>query len=73
MSSFFTCGQTTTTTFNAIRNKISASEPLNWPTVDNQPVNDYETSHLATMAFPTLFPDGRGDPTNQALLRHVPL
>ena len=41
---------------NAIRNQISASEPLNWPTVDNQPVNEYETSYLATMAFPTLFP-----------------
>ena len=25
------------------------------------------------MAFPTLFPDGKGDPTNQALLRDVPL
>ena len=25
------------------------------------------------MAFPTLFPDGKGDPTNQGLLRDVPL
>ena len=25
------------------------------------------------MAFPTLFPDGKGDPTNQELLRDVPL
>ena len=25
------------------------------------------------MAFPTLFPDGKGDPTNQALPRDVPL
>ena len=25
------------------------------------------------MAFPTLFPDGKGDSTNQALLRDVPL
>ena len=24
------------------------------------------------MAFPTLFPDGKGDPTNQGLLRDVP-
>ena len=24
------------------------------------------------MAFPTLFPDGKGDPTNQSLLREVP-
>ncbi len=25
------------------------------------------------MAFPTLFPDAKGDPTNQGLLRDVPL
>ena len=25
------------------------------------------------MAFPTLFPDGKADPTNQELLRDVPL
>lgn len=25
------------------------------------------------MAFPTLFPDGKGDPTNQALTRDIPL
>ncbi len=25
------------------------------------------------MAFPTLFPDGKGDPTNEGLLRDVPL
>ena len=28
---------------------------------------------LPLLAFPTLFPDGKGDPTNQALLRDVPL
>ena len=73
MSSFLPVGEQQQQELNAIRNQISASEPLNWPTVDNQPVNEYETSYLATMAFPTLFPDGRGDPTNQALLRDVPL
>ena len=73
MSSFLPVGEQQQQELSAIRNKISASEPLNWPTVDNQPVNEYETLYLATMAFPTLFPDGRGDPTNQALLRDVPL
>ena len=46
---------------------------MSWPSVEEQPLNEYQTPYLATMAFPTLFPDGKGDPTNQALLRDVPL
>ena len=57
----------------AIRNMLFAEEPIQWPTVSNEPLNEYQTPFLATMAFPTLFPDGKGDPTNQALLRDVPL
>ena len=44
-----------------------------WPTVDNEPLNEYLTPFLATLAFPTLFPDGNGDPTNPSLHRDVPL
>ena len=44
-----------------------------WPTVDNEPLNEYLTPFLATLAFPTLFPDGKGDPTNPSLHRDVPL
>jgi hypothetical protein len=44
-----------------------------WPTIESEPLNEYQISHLATMAFPTLFPDGKGDPTNQSILRNVPL
>ena len=43
------------------------------PTIENEPINEYEISHLASMAFPTLFPDGKSYPTNLALLRDVPL
>ena len=39
----------------------------------DEPINEYETSYLATMVFPTLFPKGKGDPTNQSLLRDIPL
>ena len=46
---------------------------MQWPTNESQPLNEYLVSFLATMAFPTLFPDGKGDPTNQGLLRDVPL
>ena len=44
-----------------------------WPTVDNEPLNEYLTQFLATLAFPTLFPDGKGDPANPSLHRDVPL
>lgn len=39
--------------------------------IDDQPVNEFNTQYLATMAFPTLFPDGRGDPTNNAIIREI--
>ncbi|CAB4011401.1 ATP-dependent DNA helicase PIF1 [Paramuricea clavata] len=57
----------------AVRNQLSENEPMPWPSVENEPINEYQVSYLATMAFPTLFPDGKGDPTNQGLLRDVPL
>ena len=46
---------------------------MQWPSVENELLNEYQISHLATMAFPTLFPDGKGDPTNSGILRDVPL
>ena len=46
---------------------------INWPTVENSPLNTSPTSVLATMAFPTLYPDGKGDPTNPSLHEHVTL
>ena len=33
---------------------------MSWPSIENDPFNEYQVSHLATMAFPTLFPDGEG-------------
>ena len=43
-----------------------------WPTVDNEPLNEYLTPFLATLAFPALLPDGRGDPTNSPLHQDIP-
>lgn len=34
----------------------------------HEPINEYITPFLATLAFPTMFPDACGDPTNPALL-----
>ena len=44
-----------------------------WQTVGSESLNEYVTPFLATMAFPTLFPDGKGDPTNPSLRRDIPL
>ncbi|CAB3977795.1 ATP-dependent DNA helicase PIF1 [Paramuricea clavata] len=73
MSSFLPVGEQQQQEIEAVRNQLSENEPMPWPSAENEPLNEYQVSHLATMAFPTLFPDGKGDPTNQGLLRDVPL
>ncbi len=73
MSSFLPVGEQQQQEIEAVRNQLSESEPMPWPSNDNEPLSEYQVSHLATMVFPTLFPDGKGDPTNQELLRDVPL
>ena len=50
-----------------MRTQLNAHEAIAWPSVDNEPLNEYQVSYLATLAFPTLFPDG-----NQGLLRDIP-
>lgn len=44
---------------------------MNWPSILNEPLNEYTAPFLATMTFPTLFPDGHGDPTNPCLQREI--
>ena len=48
---------------------LSLNAPNDWPSVHNEPINEYQIPFLSTLAFPTLFPDGKGDPTNQSLLK----
>ena len=73
MSSFLPAGEQQQQEIEAVRNQLSENKPMQWPLVENEPLNEYQVSLLATMAFPTLFPDGKGDPTNQGLLRDVSL
>ena len=35
------------------------------------PLKEFSTELLATIAFPTLFPDGKVDPTNSAIIRNI--
>ena len=72
MNSFLPVGEQQEQEIEAVRNQLSANEPMPWPAIESEPLNEYQIS-LATMAFPTLFPDGKGDPTNQSILRNVPL
>ena len=39
--------------------------------IDTNPFNEYKTEFLATLSFPSLFPDGKGDPMNNALVRNI--
>ena len=55
---------------DAIKNSLDCSK-VDWPSVDSQPFNEYTTGFLVTFAFPTLFPDGKGDPTNPCLQRDI--
>ena len=52
------------------RNQIMAtlnSRPpiIDWPSMGNQPINEFTEVCLAAKCFPTLFPTGTGDPTSR--------
>ena len=55
----------------AIRSAIKEQDPLDWPVNTGDPINEFQTSGLASMAFPTLFPYGRADPTNKGREREM--
>jgi hypothetical protein len=46
---------------------------ISWSLVEDQPLNEYTTPFLATMAFTCLFPDGKGDLTNPSLCGNITL
>lgn len=47
------------------------SRPLAWLHMEGTPLNKFKTTGLASICFPTLFPYGRGDPTNPGRKRTV--
>ena len=73
MSSFMPVNQQQQQELSAIKDQLQPRQSMNWPKIDKQPLNEYDTPFLATLAFPTLFPDGKGDPTNLSLLKDIPL
>ena len=58
---------------SAISSTIRGTEPVTWPGLGDNAINEFSTPYLATMCFPTLFPYGTGDPTNPARIRKISL
>lgn len=56
-----------------IKDEILHENKIRWPQRGQKAVSEFRVEFLATMAFPTLFPDGKGDPTNSATKRDAPL
>ncbi|XP_066915540.1 uncharacterized protein [Clytia hemisphaerica] len=53
---------------------LTKSEILNTKTeidIGSSPLSEFNTPYLASLAFPTLFPDTKGDPTNPAIIREI--
>ena len=48
MSSFLPVGEQEQQEIDAVRNQILANEPMTGPTVENESLNEYQVSHLAT-------------------------
>lgn len=56
-----------------IKDELLQHHKTAWPNRGSKPLNEFKIQLLATMAFPTLFRDGTGDPTNTATKRHATL
>ena len=56
-----------------ITDQLLQKHKLNWPHRNTSPLNEFMIEFLATVAFPTLFPDANGDPTNTAIRRDATL
>ena len=55
MSSFLPVGEQQQQEIETVRSQLSENEPMPWPWTENEPLNEYQVSHLAIIAFPTFF------------------
>lgn len=46
-------------------------EKLNWPTSNSTPINEWTLNGMASLLFPKLFPNCKGDPTNRVRRKEV--
>ena len=54
-----------------IKDEILQHNKIKWPERGQIPVSEFKVEFLATVVFPTLFPDSKGDPTNSGTKRDV--
>ena len=54
-----------------IKNNEVLSPQTHELTLGSDPLNEFNTEYLASLCFPTLFPDTIGDPTNSYLLHNI--
>lgn len=54
-----------------IKDEILQHKKIRWPERGQIPVSEFKVEFLATMAFPTLFPGSKGNPTNLGKKRDV--
>lgn len=77
INSFLSIPQWEQQAIKAIQEQLSSThhdEAISWPKVDTDQLNEYKTPFLTTMAFPTLFTNGKGDDlTNLSLYKDEPL
>ena len=76
MSSFLPLAQCQQQEIEAVQHQLllnHLTQRMPCSTVDSEPLNEYITPFLATMAFPSLLPDGQGDPTNPSIRLDIPL
>ena len=71
MSSFMPVPPNKQQEMEAIQHQFSVSPNMTWPSRDSEPLSEFKTPFLATLAFPSLFPSSAGDPTNPSLMRDV--
>jgi len=56
-----------------IKDELLRQHKAAWTKREAKPLSEFKIQPLATMAFPTLFPDVIGDPTNTATMRYATL
>ena len=69
MSSFLPVASSQQQEIKAAQEQLS--QTMDWPSIGNDPLSEFTTPFLASVAFPVLFPDGKGDPTNPQLMRDI--
>ena len=55
MSSFMPTNRQQKRELDAVKEHLSLNEPIDWPSVHSEPINEYQTPFLATLAFPSYF------------------